>query len=130
MRVLLPSLATAITLTGCAPPIPDGGFNAPDPASRAYALVRLVRSYRGPEATHTGTPPKNELKPVVEMLESDDPMERFMAGEALRDLTGQNMGYQPADPLPVRAQAVERWRSWLQAQPNSRDTPHNGAHAT
>ena len=129
MRIRLVSLIsiTAISLslgvTGCAPPIADGGFTAPDPASRTYALVRLVRSYRGPDSTHSGTPPKSELKPVVAMLDSADPMERFMAANALRDLTGQKMGFEPAAPLPVRAVAVERWKSWLQSQPDGFNTP-------
>ena len=116
MRIRLASLATTVILAGCAPPIPDGGFNAPDPASRAYALIHLVRNYRGPNAIHTGVPPARTLEPVVAMLDSDDPMERFMASQALRDLTGQDMGYQPADPLPLRAQAVEGWRAWLQGR--------------
>ena len=120
------TLTTAIVLTGCAPPIPDGGFNAPDPASRVYALVRLVRSYRGPQATHSGSPSASQLKPVVVMLNSDDPMERFMASDALLELTGKDMGYQPAAPLPVRAQAVERWKEWLLAQPDQSASNANG----
>lgn len=119
MRTPIVSLLASTVLLGCAPPIPDGGFDAPDPASRAYALVRLVRTYRGPEATQTGTPPKAELAQVVEMLDSSDPMERFLASDALRELTGQQMGYQPAAPLPVRAVAVNRWKTWLQSQPDS-----------
>ena len=122
-------IALAMGVAGCAPPIPDGGFSAPDPASRTYALVRLVRSYRGPDATHSGTPPKSELKPVVAMLDSADPMERFMAADALRDLTGQEMGFQPAAPLPVRAAAVERWKSWLQSQPDGFNTHSAGGTA-
>ena len=112
-------LMFTFALMSCAPPIPSGNFDAPDPASRTYALVNLVREYRGPEATNTGTPPAEELKPVVAMLLSSDPMERFMAIEALRDLTGQDLGYNPSDPLPVRAMGVERWRAWIQNEGSS-----------
>ena len=101
-------------LASCAPPIPTGNFDAPDPASRTYALVNLVREYRGPEAIKSGTPPANQLKPVVAMLLSSDPMERFMAIEALRDLTGEDLGYDASAPLPVRAMGAERWRAWIE----------------
>jgi hypothetical protein len=53
------------------------------------------------------------------MLLSSDPMERFMAIEALRDLTGQDLGYNPSDPLPMRAMGVERWRAWIQKEHSS-----------
>lgn len=110
--IILFSLAVA----SCAPPIPSGNFDAPDPASRTYALVNLVREYRGPDAIKSGTPPATQLKPVVTMLLSSDPMERFMAIEALRDLTGEDLGYDASAPLPVRAMGVERWRTWIEEQ--------------
>ncbi|MDH3583249.1 MAG: hypothetical protein OER86_03450, partial [Phycisphaerae bacterium] len=29
--------------SGCAPPVSEGGFNAPDPASKLYAIIRAGR---------------------------------------------------------------------------------------
>lgn len=104
-------------MPSCAPPIPDGGFGAPDPASRLYALVELIRTYRGPEATSSGTPPRHLLEPVVAMLASDDPASRFMAMEALRSLTGVAMGFDPAAPVAERAPAIQKWKQWVEALP-------------
>ena len=109
-------MAAFLGLTACAPPIPNGGFDAPDPASRAYALIDLVRTYRGPDATRKGSPPARELVPVVAMLDSADPMNRFLAANALRDLTGQNQGYDPTASIMERELAARRWQAWLDAQ--------------
>ena len=127
MRARTAILAGCLGLAGCAPPIPDGGFDAPDPASRAYALIRLVRSYRGPEATHQGIPPARELEPVVAMLDSADPMNRFLASEALRDLTGEDLGYEPTAALPVRALAARRWQAWVDDRRNQERNPESSA---
>jgi hypothetical protein len=109
-------MAASLGLTACAPPIPNGGFDAPDPASRAYALIDLVRTYRGPDATRKGSPPAQELVPVVAMLDSADPMNRFLAANALRDLTGQDQGYDPTASIMERELAARRWQAWLDAQ--------------
>ena len=109
-------IAASLGLAACAPPIPNGGFDAPDPASRAYALIDLVRTYRGPDATREGSPPPRDLMPVVAMLNSADPMNRFLAANALRDLTGQNQGYDPTAPIVERELAARRWQAWLDGQ--------------
>lgn len=109
-------MAASLGLSACAPPIPNGGFDAPDPASRAYALIDLVRTYRGPDATRKGSPPATELVPVVAMLDSADPMNRFLAVNALRDLTGQDQGYDPTASIMQRELAARRWQAWLDGQ--------------
>ena len=113
MRARTAILAGYLATIGCAPPIPDGGFNSPDPASRAYAVIQLVRDYRGPNATNEGTPPARDLEPMVTMLDSADPMNRFLASQALRELTGENLGYDPAAAFPIRALAARRWQAWV-----------------
>ena len=127
MQVRTAILAGCLGLAGCAPPIPDGGFNAPDPASRAYALIDLVRSYRGPDALHHGIPPARELEPVVAMLDSADPMNRFLASEALRELTGEDLGYDPAAAFAVRAIAARRWQAWVDDRRNQERTGESNA---
>jgi hypothetical protein len=101
-------------LAACAPPIPDGGFRSPDPASKIYAAIQLVRTYgrtAGDEATRI---PKKDLQALVEMLYSADPASRFVAVETLRTLTNESMAYDPAGPFPERAAAAEQWATWVE----------------
>ena len=101
-------------VSACAPPIPDGGFHGPQAASQIYAAIKLVRTYRGPDATASGIPPRAALEALVGMLDSSDPASRFVAVEALRDLTGETFGFDPSDPLPERATAAQRWKTWVE----------------
>jgi hypothetical protein len=103
-----------LLLTGCAPPIPDGGFNAPDPASRIYAAARVAEEWS------STTPPEDRIRPsiatlqqLVVMLESSDPAERLVASETLRMVTGEDFNYEASAPLPERFLAVNRWRAWV-----------------
>ena len=103
-----------LLLTGCAPPIPDGGFDAPDPASRIYAAVRVADKWS------SITPPQDRSRPsiatlqqLVVMLESSDPAERLVASETLRMVTGEDFDYEASAPLPERFLAVNRWRAWV-----------------
>lgn len=99
---------------GCAPPIPDGGFRAPDPASRIYAAIGVAQEFQ-----RTGEEPaKPILRDLVEMLISADPAERLVASDTLRLVTGQNFGYLPYAPMPERRMAAERWTTWVQQQPS------------
>lgn len=110
MRPLGLIFALGLGLSACAPPIPDGGFQSPEPASKIYAAIELVQTYGGAE---TGLPPKKDLQALVEMLESDDPASRFVAVESLRRLTGESMAYDPSGPLGERAAAIDRWVTWV-----------------
>ena len=49
---------------------------------------------------------------LITMLNSQDPAERMIASDALKRLTGQTLGYDFADPEPVRYEAIARWRAW------------------
>ncbi|MCP4835972.1 MAG: hypothetical protein GY895_14555 [Phycisphaera sp.] len=96
-------------LTACAPPIPSGGFDAPDPASRIYAAVRVAAAFG-----ETGArPDEATLRDLVEMLLSTDPAERLVAGDTLELVTGEDFGFDAADPFVQRVAAADRWAAWV-----------------
>jgi hypothetical protein len=120
-HVLFAALAAALTSTGCAPPIPDGGFDAPDPASRIYAAVRVAAEFQ-----RTGIrPDRTTLEALVIMLSSADPAARFVASQTLREIAGTDFGFHPAAPLAERLPAIDRWRAWVEALPAA-----TGAHSS
>ncbi|MCA9286241.1 MAG: HEAT repeat domain-containing protein [Phycisphaerales bacterium] len=94
----------AAGLHACAPPVSEGGFDAPDPASQAYAIERAARS-----------DDRSSLPSIVEALDSDDPAVRFLAINTLESMTGTTRGYLFYDPAEAREAAVERWVQWLRA---------------
>ena len=109
----LATLWMAASLSACAPPIPSGGFEAPDPASRIYAAVRVAEEF-----DRTGIrPSRATLEHLVTMLGSADPAARFVASNTLKRVSGVDLGYQPSAPLPERTIAVDRWRAWVDALP-------------
>jgi hypothetical protein len=112
-RLPRPALSAAIgvvvTTAGCAPPIPDGGFAGPDPASRIYAAARVAAEF-----DRTGVlPDRATLEQLVIMLGSADPANRFVASETLKAMAETDFGYHPSAPLPERAAAQDRWRLWV-----------------
>lgn len=100
----LATLATlALALAECAPPVSRGGFDAPDPASKIFAIERAMR---GGDSS--------AVPALVEQLDSDDPLVRMMAIEALRELTDTTCGYRFDDPPLARREAIRRWVAWLE----------------
>jgi hypothetical protein len=51
--------------------------------------------------------------PLVDLLSDEDKAVRFYAIEALRCITGKDLGYKYQDRPDLRAEAVERWRKEL-----------------
>jgi len=51
--------------------------------------------------------------PLVNLLSDEDQAVRFYAIEALRCITGKDLGYKYQDRPDSRAEAVERWRKEL-----------------
>jgi len=51
--------------------------------------------------------------PLVNLLSDEDKAVRFYAIEALRCITGKDLGYKYQDSSSSRAEAVERWRTEL-----------------
>lgn len=88
----------ALAQPGCAPAAMDGGFESGNPSARVYAAER---------AAETGD--RTAIPHLIEMLDSDDPAERFVAIGALERLTGHTLGYGYADPPAQRREAVKRW---------------------
>ncbi len=99
-----PVIACVVGLiaTACAPPVSSGGFDAPDPSSRIYAIERAI---------HANDLSKTPL--IVEQLDSDDPAVRFMAIAALKKLTGETYGYHYEDPPSLREPAIQRWVAYV-----------------
>ncbi|MBZ0102623.1 MAG: hypothetical protein K8I65_10735 [Thermoanaerobaculia bacterium] len=50
---------------------------------------------------------------LIEALTDEEPQVRSIAIQALKILTGQAKGFQPAAPPDQRAAAIARWRQWL-----------------
>ncbi len=69
---------------------------------RARALVRLG-DWR-------------EVGELIEGLDSDDPWARAWCLAALREVTGQTLGFDAQAESAERAEAVARWRSWHAAR--------------
>jgi hypothetical protein len=108
-RVALRALALAacapLALAACAPSATEGGFKNPSPGAQVYAIESAVREER-----------KQQIPEIVECLRSDDDLVRMMAIGALERMTGQTLGYDFTDPLPLRLQGYRRWKEWVVAQ--------------
>lgn len=91
--------------TACAPSATEGGFKNPAPGAQVYAIESAVREER-----------KQQIPEIVECLRSDDDLIRMMAIGALERMTGQTLGYDFTDPLPLRLEGYRRWREWVIAQ--------------
>jgi HEAT repeat protein len=98
MRVRAALWAVGCVLAGCAPAVSSGGFHAPDPASRMYAIEAAVRANDRSATPH-----------IIEQLDSDDPAVRLVAICALERLTGETHGYCAYAPRHEREAAIARW---------------------
>jgi hypothetical protein len=56
---------------------------------------------------------RQALPLLVERLNDSDDVVRMFAGNVLRQMTGQTMGYSFYDPPKARQEAVDRWRAYL-----------------
>ena len=100
-------LSGAVLGFGCAAPSArSGDFYANDPASKLYAIIEAGR-----------TKDRTSIGPLVEQLDNDDPLVRFMTINALQHITGTRLGYNPYVPAADRQPATRRW---VQAVNNNR----------
>lgn len=104
------ALGLALFGAGCSPKL-DEGFDSPDPITRGPAIVAAARDRD-----------RSKLADLVRALDSNDAAERMLAIGALEQLTGQTLGYRAYDDPVVRDAATERWRRWLEAQGEGRNT--------
>lgn len=65
---------------------------------------------------------------LVDLLQDEDRSVRLYSIEALRRITGTDLGYDYKDPAHVRAAAVERWDQFLQTEQSQHNQkePQNG----
>ena len=56
------------------------------------------------------------IVPLVKRLHSEDPVIRLSAIRALKEITGQDLGYRSYEPEVKRVEAIERWQAWLVEQ--------------
>ena len=107
-RAIAPS-ATALLLGACAPSATEARFDSPHPASRLYAIEKAMKG------GDTSAIPR-----IVEQLDSDDPVVRMMAIEALKVLNdGETFDYRYDDPQPQRRAAIRRWVQSVESAPVS-----------
>ena len=60
---------------------------------------------------------RSAVPQLVRDLDSDDPAVRFYTIQALRELTGQDFGYDYTDDdEEERKPAIGQWRAWLSEQ--------------
>lgn len=88
---------------GClSDPSANVGFDEPDPQARLRA-VRVAAEADDQAA----------IKSLIEMLDSDDPAERFFAIGTLTDLAGgETFGYRHWEDRSERRDAITRWVEW------------------
>lgn len=95
--------AMVLTLfaAACGPTV-HPSFDSPEPAARNAAIVRAADT----KDTHA-------VASLVRMLDSDDPVTRMLAIDALERITGERLGYYHDDPPAERDAAAERWAARL-----------------
>lgn len=89
-----------VVVAGCV-----GGYKpdlqSPDPAARIRAIVEVANEGK-----------TSAVPALVDRLEDEDEGVRFYAIEALKRLTGEDMGYRYYESAYERRPAVERWRRY------------------
>jgi len=94
---------------GCAPKVkvkPD--FDSPVPQDRLAAVAKARR-----------TNDSAAVEPLIRMLASDDPLMRLVASDTLKEITGEDFGYDPAAHDTSRREAAQRWASWYTSPQNA-----------
>ena len=56
------------------------------------------------------------IVPLVNRLHSEDPVIRLSAIRALKEITGQDLGYRSYESQVKRVKAIERWQAWIVEQ--------------
>ncbi len=98
------ALVMSVVLLGCAPPVRIG-LDSPDPQGRTIALARAA------DGADEASVPK-----MIDLLNSVDPAQRFLAIKGLENRTGETFGYVHYAPEAERIAAQERWAAWWAEQ--------------
>ena len=98
MARLFTLILIAATLASCAPPASRGDFDSDNPAAKLYAIRRAGEDRD-----------RSKIPKLVEQLDSDDEAVRMMSIQALKHITGEELGYDPFVSPVERRPAVEAW---------------------
>ncbi|MDJ0520747.1 MAG: HEAT repeat domain-containing protein [Planctomycetota bacterium] len=105
MGALLLLLAACASTDTPRPVQPELDLHHPDALRRTLAIQDVAA--RGD---------RRWLPDLIELLDDRDETVRLQAGAALRELTGEDVGYQAFAPAAERRAAQEAWRARLQPQ--------------
>ena len=56
---------------------------------------------------------REAIVPLVKRLYDEDPAIRLSAIKALKNITGEDMGYRSYEPEVDRIAAIKRWETWM-----------------
>ena len=101
-------LGMSCLLATCqAPSITRGGFDSGSPAARTHAIEVTIK-----ESRKTGRISRQNLKSMVELLNADDDLVRFMAINGLTVISGDDLGYRFFDSRAMRFKGIQKWRAY------------------
>lgn len=86
----------------------SGGFDSTLPGADVDAIDAVLERWR---AERRPLPVEDRIG-LVDALRSDDELVRFMASNALVEITGSSLGYRWDAPEPVRVASIEGWTEW------------------
>ena len=110
-RRILSLALLVFALSGCASP-EKPSLSSKDPNLLIPAMQEAAR-------THD----EQAVGQLVVDLESDDPAIRFYAIRALKEITGNTLGYRYYDEDAERKPAVKRWKQWLKDRESAATKP-------
>lgn len=105
--IFLPCLTIGALLllpAGCATDVTPS-YDDPTPAARLQAIRESQAQGR-----------TQDIPRIVQNLAADDPTVRLAAIEALKRMTGTDLGYRASAPRQERDVAIARWKAWLHEQ--------------
>ena len=86
----------------CTAPRPPLVVTDDDPGVKIPAISKAVREHD-----------QSVIPQLIRELDNDDAAVRIYAIHALRDLTGERLGYEPYLDEDHRKASIERWKKWL-----------------
>ncbi len=94
----------------------QASFNSIDPVERIMAIK---------EAAHSRD--TSAIPDLIRQLDSQDAAIRMLTISTLRDLTGQDLGFDPTARVADREAAVARWHAWWVEHRESPDGSRSGS---
>jgi len=91
-------------------------FDSIDPVERTMAIERAARSRD-----------QTAIPDLIRQLDSQDAAIRMLTIATLRDLTGQDLGFDPTARAADREVAIVRWHAWWADHRGSPDGPRSAS---